>query len=81
LYAAPVLQALFYDGAHVPCSIAATSIYLASSPDVANVTGKYWDNCKAIQSDPNTYDAEVAKKLWEVSEELVLEKLKALKAI
>ncbi|KAF5836175.1 NAD(P)-binding protein [Dunaliella salina] len=60
-----------------PAQGAETSIYLASSPDVANMTGKYWDNCKAIQSDAATYDTGIAKKLWEVSEELVMPKLKA----
>eukprot|EP00983_Pelagomonas_calceolata_P063345 1147683-Pelagomonas_calceolata.AAC.3 len=59
------------------CCHAETSIYLASSPNVANMTSKYWDNCKAIQSDAATYDPEIAKKLWEVSEELVMPKLKA----
>lgn len=49
---------------------------MASSPNVANMTSKYWDNCKAIQSDAATYDPEIAKKLWEVSEELTMPKLK-----
>jgi hypothetical protein len=34
------------------------------------------DNCKAITSDSATYDPLIAKKLWEVSEELVMPKLK-----
>ena len=36
-----------------------TSIYLASSPEVERTTGKYFDNCKPIQSDTATYDAVV----------------------
>jgi len=49
---------------------AATSIYLASSPDVEKVSGKYFVNKKAVQSARRTYDVDVARRLWEVSEEL-----------
>ena len=50
---------------------AATSIYLASSPEVEGVTGKYYDKCKPIVSSKESYDAEVARKLWDTSAELV----------
>jgi len=46
---------------------AATSIYLASSPDVAGVTGKYFSNCKDTRSSKESCDAAVARRLWEVS--------------
>eukprot|EP00798_Chlamydomonas_sp_ICE-L_P014350 gene14350-20345_t len=49
---------------------AKTSIYLASSPDVDTTTGKYFSECKVIFSSPSSYDAEVARKLWQLSEEL-----------
>lgn len=50
---------------------AKTSIYLASSPEVEGVSGKYFDNCKPKKSSKLSHDIELAKKLWEVSEEQV----------
>jgi len=50
---------------------AQTSIYLASSPDVTGVTGKYYDSCKPKTSSNKSYDLEKQKKLWDLSEELV----------
>lgn len=47
---------------------AKTSIYLASSPEVANVSGKYFDRCKAVRSSAVSYDEAVARDLWRVSE-------------
>jgi len=49
---------------------AATSIYLASSLDVEKVSGKYFVNKKPTKSAPRTYDVDLARRLWEVSEEL-----------
>jgi retinol dehydrogenase 14 len=49
---------------------AKTSIYLASSPDVETVTGKYFFKSRQIHSIPSSYDAETARKLWEVSEHI-----------
>jgi NAD(P)-dependent dehydrogenase (short-subunit alcohol dehydrogenase family) len=50
---------------------AETSIYLASSPDVQGVTGKYFSDSKVTQTAPQATDGAAAKKLWEVSAELV----------
>jgi NAD(P)-dependent dehydrogenase (short-subunit alcohol dehydrogenase family) len=49
---------------------ARTSIYLASSPDVENVTGKYFAKCQPKRSSKESYDLEEAKRLWEISEKL-----------
>jgi NAD(P)-dependent dehydrogenase (short-subunit alcohol dehydrogenase family) len=49
---------------------AQTSIYLAASPEVEGVTGKYFANCKTVDSSPETYDRATAEKLWQVSLEL-----------
>ncbi len=49
---------------------AETSIYLASSPEVEGVTAKYYDQMKQAPSSPESYDAAVAKRLWQVSAEL-----------
>lgn len=46
------------------------TIYLASSPDVEGVTGKYFVKREAAESSPLTYDEDLAKRLWEISEEL-----------
>ena len=50
---------------------AATSIYLASSPEVQSITGKYFVDCKVTQPAPQATDSAVAKKLWDVSAEMV----------
>jgi NAD(P)-dependent dehydrogenase (short-subunit alcohol dehydrogenase family) len=48
---------------------ARTSVYLATSPDVQGVTGKYLEKGKEARSSPISYDLEAARRLWEVSEE------------
>lgn len=49
---------------------AQTSIYLATSPEVEGITGKYFDNKKEKKSNDESYDPAVAQKLWELSEQL-----------
>ena len=46
---------------------AQTSIYLASSPDVENISGKYFVDCKSSESDPISYDKSLANRLWQLS--------------
>lgn len=55
---------------------AATSIYLASSPDVANVSGSYFVKRKEAESSSISHSEEHQKRLWEVSEELANQVLK-----
>lgn len=50
---------------------AATSIYLASSPEVHGLTGKYFVDCKVTQPASQAMDSGVAKKLWNVSADMV----------
>lgn len=50
---------------------ARTSIYLASSPQVEGITGKYFVEEKPVSSSPQAYDEVVARRLWEVSAEMV----------
>jgi NAD(P)-dependent dehydrogenase (short-subunit alcohol dehydrogenase family) len=52
---------------------ARTSIYLASSPEVEGVTGKYFVKCKPRQPSKAARDDEAARRLWEISEQLVRE--------
>jgi NAD(P)-dependent dehydrogenase (short-subunit alcohol dehydrogenase family) len=49
---------------------ARTVVYLATSPEVAGVSGRYFDREKAVASSPASYDEAAAKRLWEVSLEL-----------
>lgn len=46
---------------------AQTSIYLATSPEVEGVTGKYFVKQKAVPSSPASYDTATASRLWQVS--------------
>lgn len=50
---------------------AKTSLYCAASPDLAGITGCYFDKCK--QKEPSTLaqDPAAAQRLWEESERLV----------
>jgi NAD(P)-dependent dehydrogenase (short-subunit alcohol dehydrogenase family) len=50
---------------------ARTSVYLASSPEVVSVSGRYFVKCRP--KDPRRWarDAEAARRLWDVSTELV----------
>jgi NAD(P)-dependent dehydrogenase (short-subunit alcohol dehydrogenase family) len=54
-----------------PAKGARTSIYLASSPEVEGVTGGYFDKCRPAKPRRWAQDADAAKRLWRVSEELV----------
>lgn len=49
---------------------AATSVYLASSPEVEGVTGKYFKNCKETRADRGAYELGAPERLWAVSEEM-----------
>lgn len=49
---------------------AETVIYLASSPDLDGVTGKYFANRRVVRSSRASHDPALAKQLWEVSEKL-----------
>jgi len=55
---------------HSPKKGAETQIYLASSPEVEGVTGKYFFKRMVKQSSAESTDEDVAKRLWKVSEEL-----------
>jgi len=49
-----------HEGAH-------TSIYLASSPQIAGVSGEYFVDCKISDPDPVALDLQSAERLWQVS--------------
>jgi NAD(P)-dependent dehydrogenase (short-subunit alcohol dehydrogenase family) len=50
---------------------ARTSVYLASSPEVEGVSGRYFAKCKEKTPKPQALDAEAARRLWSVSEAMV----------
>ena len=49
---------------------AETSLYLASSPEVEGITGKYFAKKREKRSSKESYNKEYAKRIWEISEEL-----------
>jgi retinol dehydrogenase-14 len=54
-----------------PRNGAATSIYLASSPEAEGTSGKYFAASKPKTSSSSSYDSAAAARLWEVSADLV----------
>ena len=49
---------------------ARTLVYLATSPEVEGMTGKYFHDEREAEPSPAAQDAEAARRLWEVSERL-----------
>ncbi|OGO65464.1 MAG: short-chain dehydrogenase [Chloroflexi bacterium RBG_19FT_COMBO_55_16] len=49
---------------------ARTVIYLATSPEVEGISGKYFIDEKVVDSSPVSYDETSAKRLWVVSEQM-----------
>ena len=50
---------------------AATEVYVATRPELAGVTGKFFANCNVATPRADADDPELARKLWQVSEEIV----------
>lgn len=69
-FLAKLFQPLILLGAKTPQQGAQTSIYLASSPEVAGVSGKFFIDCKIVKSSPASYNESDARKLWQYSETL-----------
>lgn len=46
---------------------AETQIYLASSPDVGDATGLYWENREPKRSSDRSYDEDAQRHLWDAS--------------
>jgi NAD(P)-dependent dehydrogenase (short-subunit alcohol dehydrogenase family) len=47
-----------------------TSVYLAISPEMESITGKYFSNSRQTKSSAISYDRDVQKRLWVLSEEM-----------
>jgi NAD(P)-dependent dehydrogenase (short-subunit alcohol dehydrogenase family) len=67
----PLINPIMQRIALTPLEGAQTSIYLATSPEVKGITGKYFANQHAVASSPASYDLMAAQWLWEMSEDLV----------
>jgi NAD(P)-dependent dehydrogenase (short-subunit alcohol dehydrogenase family) len=50
---------------------AKTSLYLASSPDVEHITGKYFVKCIPRRSAPISYNEQLQRQVWDASAKLV----------
>jgi NAD(P)-dependent dehydrogenase (short-subunit alcohol dehydrogenase family) len=50
---------------------AETSIYLASSPEVKNISGEYFEKKKIRKSSKESYNLDLANKLWNLSKNYV----------
>lgn len=46
------------------------TVYLATSPEVEGVTGRYFVKREAVASSPLSYNEDLARQLWEVGERL-----------
>jgi NAD(P)-dependent dehydrogenase (short-subunit alcohol dehydrogenase family) len=53
-----------------PARGAATTIYLASAPEVEGITGRYYANGKPKTSSKASYDTAAAARLWQASADL-----------
>jgi NAD(P)-dependent dehydrogenase (short-subunit alcohol dehydrogenase family) len=53
-----------------PARGAETGAYLASSPEVQGITGKYFVNKRPARSNMQSHDQVAAKRLWDISAEL-----------
>jgi NAD(P)-dependent dehydrogenase (short-subunit alcohol dehydrogenase family) len=61
------LLAPFFRG---PEEGARTPVYVASSPELEGVSGRYFMKCKEARTSRASYDVDLARKLWEASETL-----------
>ena len=50
---------------------AENSVYLATSPEVEGVTGKYFESCRVSRSSTSSLDEEAQERLWELSAQTV----------
>jgi len=66
-----LLHAGFRASGDSPADGARTAVYLASSPDVAGETGGYYVDERSASSSPASYDRELQRTFWEISEHLV----------
>jgi NAD(P)-dependent dehydrogenase (short-subunit alcohol dehydrogenase family) len=49
---------------------ALSPIFLACSPDLAGISGKYFEKCAPIASSPASYDRHMQTRMWDISQKL-----------
>jgi NAD(P)-dependent dehydrogenase (short-subunit alcohol dehydrogenase family) len=57
--------------AKTPARAAATQALLAASPEASRITGEYWSNCRISQGNALLEDTVLARRLWDVSQEIL----------
>jgi WW domain-containing oxidoreductase len=50
---------------------AATQAFVAANPQAAGITGQYWSDCTVSEGSPLLQDAVLARRLWDVSAEII----------
>jgi NAD(P)-dependent dehydrogenase (short-subunit alcohol dehydrogenase family) len=70
----PLLLAYPEQGARGP-------VYVASSPVLAGVSGRFFLRCRETRTNPITYDPEVAARVWEISEALCAQSVSKLATV
>lgn len=57
--------------AKTPARAAATQTLLAASPEALGITGEYWSNCRISEGNALLQNTVLARRLWDVSQELL----------
>lgn len=65
----PIFKLMKTLAGRTPKKGAETLVYLASSPEVAGISGKYWFDMKQLRSSEISYDRDQQKALWDFSAE------------
>jgi len=63
-------MSIYHQFSLTPEQGADTIVYLASSPQVEGITGKYWTKRKAVPSSLESYAEDAQKRLWAVSAQM-----------
>lgn len=65
-----IVMPLIQRNAKSPEEGAKTSLYLAASPQVQGISGKFFADCEQVNTAPGTYDREAQSRLWHISAEM-----------
>ena len=58
---------------------AATVLYCAAHPALADISGLYWYECHPVEPSDVTTDAELGERLWNSSERLITERINSIR--
>lgn len=70
ILAQPWIKNILTSFLKTPQQGAATSIHLASSPNVAGISGKYWVDSKPKTAKHVAYDEDLRRRFWDLSCEM-----------